>query len=491
MQRTATKLQPAKTSQSHQAAGFKAFWRQQVVQPLQRSALLRWFLGIGTVFGLLLVFLVPPLSGFDSLSHFNTIVYYAEPDRQALVSAEDRIKMVTIDAETARAIAESGGILQRQEPVSGVYDVLWSADGHTADRAPVDLGASAVYSAPAYTPQIAAVYAARLLHLPLLVQLWLACIAGLAAYLLLSFLALRILPFGKWALFIVALLPMGLFQAATLSADGLLNGLVFLFVAIVFRLAFGEGSAQKYRTPLLSLLVLTGLGIALSKPSYVVLALLPVLIPAVRFGRQRLKWLFAGALAGLMAVVALLWNLHVKDHAITMGELYRAGFNISYDEQLAHIIAQPVAFLGVIARTAFYNGADYIGQLVGVFSPQFDLLPLPILVLLLAGFVVAAWTDGRMFAKVQLWQRLVIAAVIAGILAVICVTFYLTYTPLYKPTIDGIQGRYFLPLLVLLLPLISWQRIAVRLPRQELVFAGIAVVGLVAASIRITSLYWA
>ena len=43
--------------------------------------------------------------------------------------------------------------------------------------------------------------------------------------------AIRLIPFGKWILLVLALSPTALFQAATISPDAISNGIGFLFIA--------------------------------------------------------------------------------------------------------------------------------------------------------------------------------------------------------------------------------------------------------------------
>ena len=53
---------------------------------------------------------------------------------------------------------------------------------------------------------------------------------GLLSFLLLAWLAVRVIPFGKWTLAILASSPVVILQASTVSANAISNGIAFLFV---------------------------------------------------------------------------------------------------------------------------------------------------------------------------------------------------------------------------------------------------------------------
>src|ERR1044071_1862749 len=75
---------------------------------------------------------------------------------------------------------------------------------------------------------------------PALPVLYTCRFAGLLSYLILIWLALRWIPFGKWILVVLALSPMALFQAATVTPDAISNGIGFLFIAGTLQLAKSE-----------------------------------------------------------------------------------------------------------------------------------------------------------------------------------------------------------------------------------------------------------
>jgi uncharacterized membrane protein len=124
--------------------------------------------------------------------------------------------------------------------------------------------------------------------------------------------ALRYAAMGKWALFAVALLPMSLFQMASLSVDSLSISLGIAWLGLVSGLAGGKLAPDR-ATPMLWVL---SLAIALSKPEAV------WILPSLLFCRQafeRARRPIVPALLKFVAlpcVIHLAWLLATRDQAV-------------------------------------------------------------------------------------------------------------------------------------------------------------------------------
>ncbi len=71
-------------------------------------------------------------------------------------------------------------------------------------------------------------------------MMYLGRIFNLIAYVAISFAALKIVPIKKKLFFLLALLPMSIIHAASLSADGITNSSALLFAAYILYLAYGN-----------------------------------------------------------------------------------------------------------------------------------------------------------------------------------------------------------------------------------------------------------
>ena len=82
-------------------------------------------------------------------------------------------------------------------------------------------------------------------------------------------------PFGKWILLVLAVSPMALFQAATITPDAISNGIGFLFIAGCLRMSTGSESIGWRDWDSLVLLVFL---LFLAKLNLIPLILLPFLL---------------------------------------------------------------------------------------------------------------------------------------------------------------------------------------------------------------------
>ena len=178
------------------------------------------------VFGLAACFLLPLSGGYDEETHL--IRAWQMSDFQFLPNAETNGKMPfpAIYAELA---------YRRQVIVRAVEPGFWTKykdlalDAH--DYVYDNVETRSVYSPPLLLPQaIVLRWLGRSGRLPALPVYYLCRIVGLLSYILLTWLAVRLIPFGKWILAILAASPVMILQASTISADTISNGIAFLFI---------------------------------------------------------------------------------------------------------------------------------------------------------------------------------------------------------------------------------------------------------------------
>lgn len=323
---------------------------------------------------------------------------------------------------------------------------------NTNKLAPVRFEGTASYSPLAYIAQSLGVGIGRLFHVPLVVDLWLGRLSNLAFWIALVATALSLIPFGKWAMFAMALTPMSLFQAASVSPDAVLNGSAFLFVAICLRLIYAKSRASR----LDYVLLLAPLAVfALTKIEYLPLALLLALIPSQRLGSVSRKWFVIGTAVAVSILLCALWSYKVRNIvkiAITPADT-GLSYQIQPKQQLAYILKNPLGYTGTILSTYFTTRGDsIIQQYIGVLGWLDTVLPLWIVVLdlFLIAYCLASIKTPR---GPTAGQRLV--ATSAGLISLIGVTtaLYMYYSPVGSSVVVGLQGRYLIPLSPLLVPL--------------------------------------
>ena len=149
------------------------------------------------------------------------------------------------------------------------------------DTAFVRLTNSAHYNPVPYLPQVFAITIPRLFQVRPMFLLYAGRLGNLFIWILFIYLAIGFTPVAKWLFTMIALLPMSVFQASSLSPDAMTTSLAFLLITSIFRLAFDD--SRKIKSFDLLLIALISVLLALSKNVYFFLTLLVFLIPPRKF----------------------------------------------------------------------------------------------------------------------------------------------------------------------------------------------------------------
>jgi hypothetical protein len=307
------------------------------------------------------------------------------------------------------------------------------------------------YNPIVYAPYLPGLWIARALELSAAAGLLLARLFGLAAWLGGIWLTLRIAPCQRWLLAALALLPMSVFQAASISADPLTQLAIFWFFAEWLR------AAEHGRTPQDGpRLVGAALALGLVKPGYAPLALACLGLPGSRGSRSTL------AAAALAAAVLPTLGWAVVLRAAREPALVPGADPVA---QLQFVLGHPLAFLAAAADTAAGLFGRWLEGMVGNLG-HFDVeIPKAATALGLAAVAASASLERGALAPRR--RLLLLGAFAATSLALLAMA-YLGWTPVGAERIPGVQGRYFL--LMLPFALVALPRIP-RVPERALALA--------------------
>jgi uncharacterized membrane protein len=307
-------------------------------------------------------------------------------------------------------------------------------------------GAS-LYSPIAYAPQLVGVGVARLWRASTPVMIWAGRLAGCCFFVLITTLALTLLAPRGDALLALALMPMTLFQAASLSADGVLNALSFLFVAYTVRLMRCESP----RMGQLGRLILIGVAVGLVKTAYQPLTLVAwALIPAaLRTWRQERRWwplTLTVLVPACSLAAAWLWSAAVAPYFDPRE--WKPAVDVARQWEWIH--AHPAATLRRFVSSLVHlpeRGREFIGVLGWLDTPM------PKVWCEIYGFLLVAtalgWVGRRPTADapppIALGARcLFLTAALMALLAGYAATL-LYWEEVGSSGPIGIQGRYLIP----------------------------------------------
>lgn len=345
---------------------------------------------------------------------------------------------------TLRAQAESGLFTDRLLPA-----------------APVPANeATGIYPALSYLPQAAGMRLALLLSDRRAVCLYAGRIANMLVFLLLGWLALRRIPFGKEALFAVLMHPLTLQEAASFSVDGVTVAGTALLLAVVLQYACSRAPMRGGDRAFLLLLCCCTV---LWKVMYVPCVLLLLLIPAGQWGSRGRKAAWVAASWAAVGLCLLAWALHS-----VAGQTGREGLTSGAVSRLGDLLLGPGAFLTALWQTLRANLAAYAMALFDHYGALDIHLPtalqLASALLFLPPLLGEAHIPREPRRPARKTRALLAAAVLLSC-GVIFASLYLWWTQPGAAVIEGIQARYFLPLIplaVLALPALPLRREELR-----------------------------
>jgi uncharacterized membrane protein len=406
------------------------------------------FLLILLLFGVPMIVLIPPGAGYDEEDH---LIRVWELAKFSLVPGNLSPQEMTFPI----VFRDMG---YRQQGSAGVLDAdFWQTYARAGlyDRGIVrrEINTKSVYSPPLLLPQAATMgLAGRLADLPALTVFYLCRLAGLLSYLILVWLAIRLIPFGKWLLLILAVSPMALFQAATLTPDSISNGIGFLFIAGCLRL----GESEKIRLrELVGLLVLVFL-LFLAKLNLLPLILLVILFftPSKFTSTRTYGFLLAGiAILFLVEVAGWNWIASRNFGSLLLEEA-------TPREQVLHVLGYPLTFLLTVLKDFIRNGFVYLQSWINGYGYYYWTPPAIISLLYLLSLIFVIFMETTSEQVNRKLRIVLVVAFVAGYLATM-LSLYASFAPVGSDQIFGVQGRYFIPLvlpLFLVLSSLSWRR---------------------------------
>ncbi len=148
---------------------------------------------------------------------------------------------------------------------------------------------SGTYSANnlAYVPANISIFISKVLNFSPIMLFLFARLANLISYLLLTYYAIKIAPKYKHVFFLVATFAIAYHQGIGINQDFLNNGIFFLLTAFLFKNIFSDKNISK--KDLIIILILS-LGLALCKTIYTPVVLLVLLISNNKFKTTKQAW---------------------------------------------------------------------------------------------------------------------------------------------------------------------------------------------------------
>ncbi len=195
---------------------------------------------LAMIFGLSMVFITPPFQVPDEFNHFFRAYQVSEgtlvSQKQDARLGGSLPKSLPTTATPYRALPFHAENKQSIDDIFNSFNIPLNK----SDRVFVDFPNTALYSPVPYLPQALGVSSGKIFQASPLILLYLGRLSNLFVWIILIFIAIRITPIYKWLFMLLALTPMSLFLAASLSADCFTNAIAFLAIAMFLYYAFAN-----------------------------------------------------------------------------------------------------------------------------------------------------------------------------------------------------------------------------------------------------------
>jgi uncharacterized membrane protein len=314
---------------------------------------------------------------------------------------------------------------------------------HNSEKYLVDGNYSFNFSKIVYVPQAILFKLLNIVNLPIVISFIICKFLNLILYTILIFYAIRKTPIGKHLMLIIALIPTSVFMASNYSYDPPITSLILLSMSLFLNEYLGNNKKINVNNILISVVCMTVA--CCPKAVYTPLLLFYMLIPQERFESKKSSIFFKFLIIFLLLLMMSTFILPTL--TTNVGGDPRGG-NTSVSGQMKNIINSPLSYIYILKDNAWnqflfkFFGTDTITLMAYLpVAKSNNIYYLFIIVFMYCLF--------HFREKVSLNKNYNILCFILcfGIILLIWTALYLSFTPVGSLSINGVQSRYFIPLL--------------------------------------------
>ena len=312
----------------------------------------------------------------------------------------------------------------------------------------------------AYVPQSLGITVARLLGLGYQQLLLMGRFFNLLFFAIIVFFAIKLTPIGKKTFFIIAHFPMVLELISSYSTDAPLLALSFLFIGYIFYLIYKKEKVSIFDIILLAII---GFLFVPIKIAYLPMVGLCILIPNKKFKNK--KFFFAGVALIIIygAASTMIQRLNAFVSEVTTDNIIKWSQTPGY--VVSDFIEHPFLSIRIILNTIFEKSDDYLFTMAGGKLCWLTLnLPTYVIGIFYIIFFISLLSvegeENTWTAKIS--QRIWIWFIVGATVILLFYAMLLGWTPYGYEFVEGIQGRYFIPLLPLGIVLLKNKTVVIK-----------------------------
>lgn len=294
------------------------------------------------------------------------------------------------------------------------------------------------YNIFSYLPQVVGIWLGRIFNLSLLRTAYLAKFINLIVCIIILYFSIKYIPIFKKFLFLQAFLPVTMQAMASFSPDGLVIATATALISLV--LYFIYSYQHTFQPKHYFLIFIICLFLSMSKIAYAPLCLLLFAIPAQRFGSWQKKICIILGIGASIFAVLVLW--------LIMAPSMQSVSDSS--AQISTILGNPIGYLAIILHSVSANFNLYLLGFFGSYLEWFNIMLSPVYIIPnIVIFIILCHQTSQTLTITKTFKYL--AILVSTILAFMTfTTMFIQWTNIGATIIDGVQGRYFIPIMLLI-----------------------------------------
>lgn len=399
------------------------------------------YLILATIFGITMMFIIPPFNVPDEGAHFNKSFEYTLNHKDAKCNLPESV-------ENFRYKYEHGSYDYDAKLNFKSYfsDLLENGNYKKTSNNTRGYGNTINLPVLAYVPSIITFAVLRIMNASPFILFFSGRFANLMIMIIICYYSLINLPRFKNIIFVVALLPIFLHQGMGINQDWLTNAMGIAIIAYIIKIKY---LYDKIKIKNILILSVMAVSIAFCKFGYFFVTLLALAIPNDKFKNKKIGIIFKVLIIIVPAFIAYLQNSGaINDAANVESE------NNYY--ALSYAIENPFKIIKIFWNTFVQRGKlDLLSGLsdgFGISTKWLDSIASFIVGNTCLILILTAKNEDE--KKIKLSERIFLFLTFGVIFGVIYCSLFFTWTVKGSETVSGLQPRYFIiPALLLYMSL--------------------------------------
>lgn len=418
------------------------------------------FLVIATTMGIIYLFATPLFKGHDEQYHWYKS-YAVSLGKFKEVSGENGVLGDFLPRMVDDVFEIQGfftGINYKTSIAAWKYSIFNKEEN---DNKFIYNAPTAVYPPIQMAPQAIGIFISRLIGVDTYTQGIFGRLGNLCFFIIMGYFSIKNIPTKKYFLVAYLLSPKIMYISSTMSGDVFTNSIIIFFISYIMRLRASNEILTKKE--IIILLLITPC-VAVCKAIYFPICFMIFMLPKEKFKNSKDKLI---KLIGILLIAisfAFIWTSVSKNVVIDTTS------NTPGGNQLSYVLSHPISYIGVLIRGVCDNFIEWSEDIVGGNMEWGAGLTQPTIVsaIVYMVFIIALANEEEENEenKLKVWEIILITIAILIVIAGALSAMYIQWTPNYTEIgglkIIGVQGRYFVPIMLLIALLIPKKYIEIK-----------------------------